>query len=270
MTWLAIAKKDLQDAIRSKVLWLVSFLFFVLILGGTYPLGVTDPETVSTAGFITRLNGSMKIFVPLIGLLLGYNALTGETESGSMKLLLSLPHTRRDVVFGKLVGRSTVLSISISLGFVVATVIILALYPQVTPIDYILYFLLIVVLGIAYLSIGIGISAMTNTTVKAGTAMVSVYLLLELLWGWISFGAYSFFYGKDPELVEQLPNWYPLFNQLSPSGAFTRVMNPLRDIHTVQPNEPFYLSLWVAFIILIGWVLVPIVLGSYKFQHRDL
>lgn len=273
MTWLAVAKKDLQDATRSKMLWLVSVLLVLLMIVGTYPLGVTTPETVSTADFLNYLNGPIGLLVPLIALLLGYNAVAGESESGSMKLLLSLPHTRRDVILGKLIGRSMVLSISISLGFAVATAVLLAFYPQVALIDYVLYGLLIVVLGITYLSIGIGISAVTNTTAKAGAAMVGVYLLLDILWGWISFGIYSYRYGRDPEFVEQLPTWYPLFDQLSPSGAFTRVMNPLRDEvlnHPVQPNDPFYLSPWFALIILIGWTFLPITLGSYRFQRRDL
>lgn len=273
MTWLAIAKKDLRDAIRSKVLWLVSVLLVLLITVAAYPFGVTTPETVSTADFLNYLNGPIGLLVPLIALLLGYNAVAGESESGSMKLLLSLPHTRRDVIIGKLIGRSMVLSISISLGFAVATAVVLAFYPQVAPIGYVLYGLLTVVLGITYLSIGIGISAVTNTTAKAGAAIAGVYLLLNILWGWISFGIYSYRYGSDPEFVEQLPNWYPLFDQLSPSAAANVVMDALRDPTiglTAQPTDPFYLSVWVALVILIGWALVPIALGSYRFQRRDL
>lgn len=272
MTWFVIAKKELQDAIRSKVLWVMSLLFFLFIILTTYPIG-HSPGTMSTSSFINRLNGPTGLLVPLIALLLGYNAVAGESESGSMKLLLSLPHTRWNVIFGKLIGRSMVLSISISLGFIVATVGILTLYPQVALIDYVLYVLLTIILGITYVGIGIGISAVTKTTAKAGAFVVGVYVLLNILWGWISFAIYTNQYGRDPEFAEQLPNWYPLIDQLSPSGAFTRVMNPLREgvlTSTMQPENPFYLSWWFAFIILISWALVPILLGNHRFQRIDL
>jgi ABC-2 type transport system permease protein len=55
---------------------------------------------------------------PIVGVVVGYNAVSGGRESGSLKLLLSLPHSRADVVFGKVVGRGAALSLAVFAGVV--------------------------------------------------------------------------------------------------------------------------------------------------------
>lgn len=282
MTWLAVAEKDFQDAIRSKVLWGLSLLFILFLAGMAYGYsqlsGLQQAGTgVTTFGFISFLSTPVGFLIPIIGLLLGYKALAGEVEMGSVKLLLSLPHSRSNVVLGKLVGRTLVLAVSIVVGFAVATVVMLAFYPKVSPVNYILFILLTIVLGAAYVSLGTGISALTKSTSKAGASIFCVFILFNFLWSWIGFGinlilnGSLFFMG-----VQQFPNWYLLFTRLSPGGAFNGVLtglidpsNPLANI-TAQSGDPFYLSAWFAFLILLGWILLPIGLGSLRFKYMDL
>lgn len=282
MTWLAVAEKDFQDAIRSKVLWGLSLLFILFVAGVAFAYsripGLQQAGTeASTIGLINFLSAPVSILIPIIGLLLGYKALAGEVEMGSVKLLLSLPHSRSNVVLGKLVGRTLVLAVSIVVGFAVATIVLLAFYPEISPVNYVLFILLTIVFGTAYVSLGTGISALTKSSSKAGASIFCVFILFNFLWSWIGFGinlilnGSLFFMG-----VQQLPNWYLLFTRLSPGGAFNGVMralldpsNPIASI-TSQSGDPFYLSAWFAFLILLGWVLLPIGLGSLRFKHMDL
>lgn len=282
MTWLAVAEKDFQDAIRSKVLWVLSFLF-ILFAGGVAFLFSQIPglqqagSEVSTLGLINFLSAPVGFLIPIIGLLLGYKALAGEVEMGSVKLLLSLPHSRSNVVLGKFVGRTLVLAVSVVVGFAVATVVILAYYPDISPVNYVLFILLTVVFGSAYVSIGTGISALTKSSSKAGAGIFGVFVLFNFLWSWIGFGINfllngSLFFGA----IQRPPDWYLLFNRLSPGGAFNGTMSALLDPSnpignlTAQSGDPFYLSAWFAFLILLGWVLLPIGLGNLRFQHMDL
>ncbi|MDY6765464.1 MAG: ABC transporter permease subunit, partial [Halobacteria archaeon] len=94
MTWKHVAKKDFEDAIRSKALWVVLFIFVVFAAGGSYALTFLPTETglrgevLTSDTAIIALNSVASWLVPIIGLMLGYGAVVGERESGSLKILL--------------------------------------------------------------------------------------------------------------------------------------------------------------------------------------
>jgi len=51
------------------------------------------------------------LFLPLVAIFAGYAAISKERTGGSLKLLLSLPHSRKDVIIGKVVGRCGVVGV---------------------------------------------------------------------------------------------------------------------------------------------------------------
>jgi len=114
MSWLVVARKDFEDSIRSR--WLIGltalFVGLVALIAAVSLRLSTGGQTISTNAFLSGnfmglLSGTL---VPLIALVIAYNSVSGEWKSGSLKLLLSLPHSRADVVFGKVAGRSAALS----------------------------------------------------------------------------------------------------------------------------------------------------------------
>ncbi|MCD6468240.1 MAG: ABC transporter permease subunit, partial [Thermoplasmata archaeon] len=119
-----VAKKEIMDNIRNKWIVLISILFASLTLlvsyaGSFFSSGWQDLEfTIGAMIFLVQ------ILISIIGLILGYGAVVVEVDQGSMNYLLSLPTTRRDVLLGKFLGLSLVLSIPVAIGFGVAGVII--------------------------------------------------------------------------------------------------------------------------------------------------
>ncbi len=81
---------------------------------------VDDASASEVLGF---LGFPLQTLVPIAALITGYMAVVGERRSGSIKLLLGLPPNRADVVFGKLLGRATVIGTAIALAFVTALVL---------------------------------------------------------------------------------------------------------------------------------------------------
>ena len=134
MTWDAIARKDVQDARRSYWLWgLAGVLSALLALGpvliATGLIQVSQPQNgdaITTDLYVQLMLGVLTFFVPIVAIVLAYDSITGERDSGTLKLLLSLPHARVDVVVGKAVGRGTVVSAAILIAFAVAAIAILA------------------------------------------------------------------------------------------------------------------------------------------------
>lgn len=281
MSWTIVAQKDFRDAGRSKMLWAVSVLFVLFAAGAAYlyaqipALQQGGGNEIATTNLLLFLQTPVGIFVPIIGLMLGYKAIAGEIENGNVKLLLSLPHSRTNVVLGKLVGRISVLTIATVLGFTVALGIVLALYPEFSAVEYVQFTLLTLLFGGAYVSIGIGLSSLTKSTAKAGIGVFSVFVLFNWLWdfipnllNWAINGSFLF--------AEGAPDWYLVFGRLSPNGAFNGALMPLLELSPIQQQllgqagDAFYLSWWFSLLLLIGWIVLPIALGSYRFQNMDI
>ena len=62
---------------------------------------------------ITSLVSLVIYLVPLIALLLGFDAIVGERERGSLDLLLAYPITRGELLLGKYLGLALALALAI-------------------------------------------------------------------------------------------------------------------------------------------------------------
>ena len=281
MSWAVVARKDFQDAIRSRGLIGMTVLFTLLYAGAAYLytfIGTSDPQAASILSLINFLLLPATILVPIVGLLAGYRAVAGERETGSIKLLLGLPHTRQDVVVGKVLGRSTVVTVSTLVGFAVAAVVAVVLYGSFSVGDFVFFSLLTVVFALAFVGIGVGISAATGSTTKAVIGAFGVFGVFQFLWGQIPDllnyainGSYGF--GGQP------PEWSFLFARLNPQNAYRATVNewvvqsPLQEAFYQQlfgGDVPLFLSPWFALAVLLLWVLVPAGLGYLAFEQADL
>jgi ABC-2 type transport system permease protein len=281
MSWAVVARKDFQDAIRSRGLIVMTVVFTLLYAGAAYAytfIGSSDPQAASILSLISFLLLPAAILVPIVGVFAGYRAIAGERESGSIKLLLGLPHTRRDVVVGKVIGRSTVVTVSTLVGFLVAAVVAVVLYDSFPAVDFVSFGALTVVFALAFVGIGVGVSAATGSTTKAIIGAFGVFGLFQFLWGEIPKlinyainGSYGF--------GGQRPNWSYLFAQLDPQNAYRLTVNewvvqsPLQEAVYQQVfggDVPLFFSPWFALAVLLLWVLVPAGLGYLAFERADL
>ncbi len=279
MSLTRIAKKDLRDTSRSRMLGVVVVLYVLFTAGVAY-IYTLVPAIGPGAGelsleLISFLGAPIGLFVPIIGLLLGFNAIAGELESGSIKLLLSEPHTRSDVVFGKFVGRFVVMTIATLLGFIAALGIVLTLYTELSPVVYGEYVLLTVLFGGVYVSLGIAVSSLTRSKTKATAGVVGLFVVLNWGWGLIGLLLHRVIEGSFIPLGT-VPAWYQFFSQGSPGGAFSRVSNAMLDLQgqaqqiAVTADDPWFLQWYVALAILFIWMIVPLAIGYLRFQSMDI
>jgi ABC-2 type transport system permease protein len=277
VSWAVVARKDFEDAIRSRGLIALTVLF-VLFCGGMAYLytivGVNDSQAANVIGFVTFLFQPAAFLVPIIGLVVGYKAIAGERESGSIKLLLGLPHTRQDVVAGKVVGRAAVVTVSILVGFLVGAVVVLALYGSFSVTNFALFTLLTVILALAFVSVGVGISAATGSTNRAVIGIIAFFVLFRALWGEIP-KAINYLLNGTYGFPNSTPEWLYLFRRLNPSNAYQGAVSQwLFDNSILQAlfggDVPFALSPWVALAILFAWILLPAGVGYLAFERADL
>jgi ABC-2 type transport system permease protein len=286
MSAIAVAKKDFQDAVRSRGLIALTVIFVLFTVGGAYVgtqvAGVFGDEAGDTLDLVYALQSPASFLVPIIALLIGYGAVAGERERGSLKFLLGLPHTRRDVVFGKIVGRSAVVTVSILVGFAAGFVAIFAFTGSVSPAEYVVFTLLTVLLGFVYVCIGVGLSSMTRSTTRAAVGAFGLLGLLWLLWGFIGNLLLYLDTGSAFLFESPAPDWYLAFISLPPGPAYGSAIGAVlgesgftavsfyEQQGLIEGGLPVVAEPWFGFVILALWAMIPLLIGLLRFDRVDL
>ncbi|GAB3041701.1 ABC transporter permease [Natronobiforma cellulositropha] len=280
----AIAIKDFRDAVRSWTFWGLSALFFLviaLVVGVLAYFGQDiAAEGATTEVLVMYLSGITRPAIPLIALLLGWKAIAGERESGSIKIMLSLPHSRTDAILGKVIGRSAVLSLSLIIGFALAAVIVAVVLGGFDVAEYGGLLLVSIIYAVAYTSIAVAVSSTVRSTTAAAAILFSIFLLFYLLWDLAliaGFTLISLGYLPDSEYTYQL---LLFLYYLDPGMSYTNILSLVTSAVDIDiavlafegqlERTPFFLRDWFSLVILLCWVVVPTAIGIARFNRTDL
>jgi ABC-2 type transport system permease protein len=294
MSWQAIARKDFQDAVRSKWLWALSAIFFGLFVGSAYLIGSgiesQGNQPLTSEVFVPTLgNRVVALVVPIVAIVVAYSSIIGERESGSLKLLLSLPHSRQDVVAGKTLGRSTVLALPILVGMLLAAVVLVFYGIDVGALKYLAFVGLTLLLGIVFVNIAVGVSAGASTNRRAMLGTVGLYVVFTMLWtqvrrvllvfndklglGWENIALVK--YGLFIKYFNPIRAYETLVTRLYADSVLSARLYGVRGLQRQMISKqlgeaPFYLSDWVVLAQFLLWLLVPAALGYLAFKNADL
>ncbi len=122
---LIVAKKEFSDCLVNRWLLFGSILFAVLsvaVFFGTAAIGGTL-QYQPLATVMSSLLSLTVFLLPLLALLLSYDAFVGEEEAGTLLLMLTYPITRTQWLLGKALGQATALLAVLILGFFVLPLI---------------------------------------------------------------------------------------------------------------------------------------------------
>ena len=296
MSWEAVARKDFRDAVRSRWLWVLSALSVLVFAGAAvgrlYVGGGAQQSRGVLQAFLFLLKQGTGIIIPLTALVVAYGSITRERESGTIKLLLSLPHSRDDVVIGKFLGRSGVVTLPVLIGFFVA---FLALLPAASGLDifvYVQFALLTALLGVVFVGIAVGVSAAANTNQQALVGAGGLFATFWFLWTFFVQGvnraATELFGLSTPEqfqlrlalkILNPIQAYKSLVDSLFVSDLQARVAM-FRRIMGLFPNEraaqalgpelsPIF-SDGVVLLAMLLWLVVPLAVGIVWFRDADL
>lgn len=268
-----VARKEFGDALRTRTLRLVSAVFALLVVGDAYLYTAQSYHTGSAADVVLHFVPAARALVPLVGLAVGYRAVVGERASGSIKILLGLPHSRRDVVRGKLLGRCVVVALPLLASFALAAALVASQYGGFALVPFAGFVLLTLLLGVAFVALGVGVSAATATPRRAAAAAVGAFALVELFWGALV-NLVGYAVTGSASMTYPLPAWAYFVQRLSPTGAYEGLVRALVSRGTVQlaggGPAPAYLSPWVALLVVLAWAAVPLAVGARRFRNADL
>jgi ABC-2 type transport system permease protein len=286
-----MARKDFDDAIRSKTVWFISGIFALLVVGITYQLSqAVPPDFPQSAIPFVALNGVAQWIswvVSILALVAGYASVISERRSGSMKILLGLPFERAEVLVGKMLGRTAVIAVSVAAGFVTVALSIVVFIGVPELADFLWRFLglffLTVLLGAVYTTLAVSVSAVVSTRRRAMLSVVALFFITQAVWTGFTQFVYLFFGGGSVPL--RPPDWYLFLTYLAPSAAYTRAASALdllvrhpslaidgvpRRAAQAQQSGSFLLSEYLAFLVLILWAVLGGLLAYNVFRNADL
>lgn len=266
-----IAKKEFMDNLRSKWIITLTIIFIILTLAISFALGggtLSDME-LTVLGLISIST----MLVPIIAIMLGYNTITGEAETGSIQVVLSTSIRRIEVLIGKYLGLGSVLATSILLGFGIAGLVIMSKNSEGMG-GYLVFICLTIMLGLIYLSLSICFSALLKRRVTALGAGIGLFFWAMII-GTVIYVIYFAMGGSFQDLGTGMPDWmWSTMMILSPSDMYqtsTMLGFSLTGMEAMgfTIEVPDFIVMWKLMVIYLCWIFIPIVLAYVFLKRRD-
>lgn len=262
-----IVAKEFRDCIRNRWMLAVTLIFAAFALVIAY-FGAAQQGAIGFRGIevtIASLVSLVIYLVPLIALILGFDAIVGERERGSLDLLLSMPLTRVELLLGKFLGLSAALACATLIGFGAAGVLVLFAGPAGAFYHYIGFMISSVLLGMAFLSLSVMVSVFAADRGRASGAAIAVWFFFVLVYDLLLLGGLVVTGGRVG--ADALP--YLLL--LNPADVF-RILNifgtdevrtwyGLTSIFPEQLASPVLLGM-----VMFGWIIAPLALAAWKLR----
>lgn len=183
---LTIALSELRIALRNRwvAIAIAMMVLFSLVLSGagSAPTGALGADRLSVV--VASLTSLAVYLVPLVALLMSFDAIAGEVERGTLPLLLTYPVTRSQVVCGKALAHLVVLALALAAGYGLASLTALLSDPaakQGLPAMWRLFWTSLP-LGAAFLGLGYCLSALSRRPSGAAGLAIGVWLVAVVLW----------------------------------------------------------------------------------------
>lgn len=209
---LAIAQRELQEYFASPlayivagIFWFISGLFFVEILLGEQgiiqqmalnerlglDIGAVDVAKEFLTSFLAILGSLTILIVPILSM----GLYAEERKRGTLELLATSPITNWVVALGKLLAVTLLFIFMIFPGLIYEAIALRGAQPPIPPAVPLWGHLGLVLLAASFLSLGMFISSLTNSTILAAILTFGVVLLLWIveliansLEGWVREG----------------------------------------------------------------------------------
>ncbi len=273
MLWI-LAVKELRDGLRNRwiaaAILVLGGLALILSLLGSAPTGSVSASALDIS--VISLASLSVYLIPLIALMLSFDALVGEFERGTMMLLLTYPVTRWQVIMGKFLGHVLILFIAILIGYGGAILIMTILTGGSTEgwQAYALMMASSLLLGAAFIALGYLVSVLVKERATAAGAAIGLWLVFVVLYDLILFGVLLL---DEGQLMSQ--QLFSLLMLISPTDTY-RILNlslfdgvsQAAGISGVASAAGMSGVLLLSVMLL--WVIVPLTLTLLVFQRREL
>lgn len=271
---LTMAGKEFRDGIRNRWILAITIIFAVLSVGLAY-FGAAAAGKVgftSLSSTIVSLASLAVFIIPLIAMMLAYDSLVGEDESGTLLLLMTYPLARWQLLLGKMLGHAAIMAIATLLGFGCAALIMGLFSANTSWLELFQAFSMFIgsaiLLGWIFISFAYIISASVSEKSKAAGLALIVWFLFVLVF---DLGLLALLVGTKGDLDADI---LPYLLLLNPTDIF-RLANvsyfateQLSGLMAITAQVGFSTS--ALFLTLLGWLVVPTGIALLLFNRREL
>ena len=211
---LIISKKELRDHLTSK-----KFIILVALLILFYLALISFSTTViAQYGFRIRLFrelssglvSNISFIAPILGIALAYDALAGERERGSLKLLLSRPIYRENIINGKILGGFIAISIAMIVTTIIGSVSAIVIWGAAPIFEdlarLIVFTLLSILFTMCYYSLSLFFSSISNKSSRSAIIGISIWIFFTIVLPMVSSLIAFSILGPPPSLPGPLTN----------------------------------------------------------------
>lgn len=264
---LTIAGKEFRDRLRNRWVLVVALVFTALALTIAY-FGNAQQGTLgfrSMAVTIASLVSLVIYLIPLIALMLGFDAIVGERERGTLDLVLSLPLSRGELLIGKYCGLAAALSAATVAGFGAVGAVLLPVSTPADALRFAGFVLSSVALGCAFLSIALMLSTFARDRARASGLAIGAWFFFVLVFDLLLLGGLVATSGRSNG---DLFAWALLAN---PADVF-RILNVLaveeiRSLHGLASIFPAaYTRPAVLIAAMLAWIVLPLAVAHRRFR----
>jgi Cu-processing system permease protein len=273
MLWL-LASKELRDGLRNRwvaaAIVVLGGLALALSLLGSAPTGSIKASALDIS--IISLASLSVYLIPLIALMLSFDALVGEFERGTMMLLLTYPVTRWQVILGKFLGHVMILSIAIFAGYGGAVLIMTVLTGSSLEgwQAYIVMMCSSLALGAVFIALGYLVSVLVKERATAAGTAIGLWLAFVVLYDLLLFGVLLI--DENQVISQQL---FSALMLISPTDTY-RILNlsmfdgvsQAAGIAGVASEAGMSGTLLTGVLML--WIIAPLISTLLIFQRREL
>lgn len=205
---LTIARKEFRAAFRNRIFITITVLFLGLSILSVY-IGSTTKhaemriynETIAqlqaqgaavlpaapeihTLTILANLIEYVSMVGAILAVILGYNTLIEEKESGSLKLILSRPVFRDQLILGKLLGNGAVIAVLLGIVFVFNLVLLVLVGGIMPTLGEVTRLLIFMFMAFSYMLIFLSLAMLLSIRMRDSA---TVFLIALVVWTVFSF-----------------------------------------------------------------------------------
>lgn len=270
-----LARADLRHATRG---WLPIAGIVVAVLLTAPSLARTATSTVfETPTQLTRIPGTFRLGVLVLGLAVGGRALSDGVATGTVQRRLTAGVRRREIFVATACARGLLVAGVVVPLWLAAEALVVVRLGRVYPGAFLAGLASTLLFAGVWLALVLGVSAATSTYRALGLAFGAFlvfgagfgpwFAVVQPLLGYLATGVF------EPVVIGgyDAPAWVLLVDRLNPFRAVETVETGLYALAGYQQGAaPPWWLVAVAAVVAVGWLVGPVVVGSRRFDRRHL
>ena len=282
-TFLTIAQKEFQSAIRTKRFLVFGIIFVLLALIGAYygntdltrsispTSGAPNPTTQPINYVISVAYSYSQVILTILALALSYDALTRERSERTLVQLLVRPIRRSTILFGKFVAYLAAaggLFVGMTLVLYIGLSFITRKFPSSSDIDYLFLSMGIILLYVmSFIAIGLLISSVTRTSLDSLLGAVFVWILLLIFtYAGVALGLGALHLSATSDIpYTEFPGYAKILLWINPGSHNVAIQSLAGDFSKLTSGLTYAANV----ILLVVSIFVPLLPAYYFFKRSD-